>query len=330
MTARDSIDPELLEGLDGFFTASGPRGVAGIPDISERRAVFADMMAAAAPDGPPQDGVETEDRTVPGPPGGPSVRVRIYRPGGAAEVLPGLFYVHGGGLTIGSIETEDPIARALAAQVGCAVVSVEYRLAPETPHPGPVEDCYAALAWLADEAGSLGIDPARLAVYGGSAGGLLAAAVALMARDRRGPALVLQMLIYPMLDDRADTPSCREIHDIGIWDGWMHREGFEALLGDRAGTDVVDAYAAPVRATDLSGLPPTFIDVGQLDALRDEDVAYAVELMRAGVPTELHVYPGAHHGFEIFSPDADVSRRAVDQRLGFLRRHLHPERAAVA
>ena len=231
--------------------------------------------------------------------------MRVYRPAGLPGSLPALLYIHGGGMVIGSVATEDAIARMLVARVGAVAVSVDYRLAPETEHPGPVEDCYAALAWMAGESATLGIDPQRLAVYGGSAGGNLAAAVALLARDRGGPALVFQMLLYPMLDDRCDTPSCREIQDIGIWDGWANREGFEALLGDRAGTDGVDAYAAPARAADLSGLPPTYIDVGELDSLRDEDVDYALRLLRAGVPTELHVYPGAYHGWEVFAPGAD-------------------------
>lgn len=316
---RDRIDPELLDGLDAFIAASSPRGLAGIADVTERRAVFAEMMAAGEDAAAAGDGVDAQDATVPSE---PPVPVRVYRPR-AGGPMPALLYIHGGGMVIGSIETEDAIARTLAAEVGCVVVSVEYRLAPETRHPGPAEDCYAALAWMASEAEELGIDPNRVAVYGGSAGGNLAAAVALMARDRGGPRLALQMLLYPMLDDRADSVSCRQVQDIGIWDGWAHREGFEALLGDAAGTEDVDHYAAPARAVDVAGLPPTFIDVGELDSLRDEDVEYALRLMRADVPTELHVHPGAYHGWEVFAPDAAVSRRAVAERVGFLRRVLH-------
>jgi acetyl esterase/lipase len=175
---------------------------------------------------------------------------------------------------------------------------------------------------MAAHAQELGIDPARIAVYGGSAGGALAAATALLARDRGGPAIAYQMLLYPMVDDRSDTPSCTEIDDLGVWDGWANAEGWQALLGDRSGTDSVDAYAAPARADGLTGLPPAWIDVGELDALRDEDVHYALRLMQAGVATDLHVHPGAFHGWEVFVPDADISRRAVEARIAALQRAL--------
>jgi acetyl esterase/lipase len=328
VSVRDRIDPDLLEGLDAFLAASGPRGLAGIDDVAERRRVFAEMMAQAVTEEPPDDGVETDDRHVPGAAGAPKVLVRVYRPA-SPRPLPAVVYIHGGGMVIGSIETEDLIARMLARELPCVTVSVEYRLAPETRHPGPVEDCYAALKWLEESADGLGVDRDRIAVYGGSAGGNLAAGVALLARDRGGPRLAYQMLLYPMLDDRADTRSCAEINDIGIWDGWAHREGFEALLGEAARTDGVDHYAAPARARDLSGLPSTYIDVGELDALRDESVTYALALMRAGVRTELHVFPGAYHGWEIFAPDAAISARAVTTRLDALRRELKCESAAI-
>jgi len=321
---RDRLDPQLLGGLDAFLAASGPRGLAGIADVAARRAAFAELMAAgAAAAPPPSDDVVAEDMAVPGPPGAPDVRVRVYRPAGPVDALPGLLYIHGGGMVIGSPDTEDPISRRLAAEVPCVVVSVDYRLAPEHRHPAAVEDCFAALEWMAGQSEPLGLDPARLVVYGGSAGGLLAAATALLARDRGGPALAFQMLLYPMLDDRCETPSCREVQDIGIWDGWAHREAYEALL--EPGTEA-DAYAAPVRAGDLAGLPPGYVDVGELDALRDESSDYASRLMCAGVPTELHVYAGAYHGWEIFAPDADVSARVIADRLTVLRRALHPAR----
>ncbi len=318
MATRDRVDPELLPGLDGFLEASGPRGLAGISDVAERRVKFAEMMAAGAPpDGAEDDGVVSEDRLVPGE---PEVPVRVYRPAGASGSLPALLYIHGGGFVIGSIETEDPIARMLASEVGCVVVSVEYRLAPEHPYPAQVDDCYAALRWVADQAGELGIDPSRLGVYGGSCGGGLAAATALMARDRGGPALALQMLLYPMLDDRCETPSCAEIHDLGLWDTWANREGWEAMLGDETGGAGVSQYAAPARAIDLAGLAPAYIDVGELDCLRDEDIDYANRLIEAGVPTELHLYPGAYHAWELFGPDAKVSKQTVPVRIGALRR----------
>ena len=319
MNLRDRMDPQLVAGLDAFIAATGPRGLAGIGDPVQRRTVFDALMAAAAGE-QPDPGIATEDHLVPGPPGAPEVKVRVYTPVGAQGPVPALYYIHGGGMVIGSIETEDAIARKLCAAVGCAAVSVDYRLAPEHPHPAPVEDCYAGLVWTAQNAPDLGIDPARIAVYGGSAGGGLAAAVALLARDRGGPALAYQMLLYPMVDDRSDTPSCQEIDDIGVWDGWANAEGWDALLGDRRASGSVDLYAAAARADDLTGLPPTWIDVGELDALRDESVLYALRLMRAGVPTDLHVYPGAFHAWEVFVPDADVSARVSAERIGALRR----------
>ncbi len=271
------MDPELVEGLDAFLAATGPRGLAGIPNPVERRRTFLELMAAGG--GEPDGRVVHEDFRVPGPDGGPEVRVRHYRPAEAEGPLPALYHIHGGGMVIGAVETEDAIVRSHCLAIGCAAVSVDYRLAPENPHPAPVEDCYAGLAWTAENAARLGIDPDRIAVYGGSAGGGLAAATALLARDRGGPALAYQMLLYPMLDDRCDTASGREIEDIGVFDGWASREGFQALLGERWGTDSVDAYAAPARRADLTGLPPAWIDVGELDALRHESIDYARRLM---------------------------------------------------
>ena len=314
------MDPELVEGLDAFIDATGPRGLAGIPDPVARRRTFFDLMDAAG--GDPDHRVAHEDLQVPGPAGAPEVRVRLYRPAELAGPLPALYYIHGGGMVIGAIETEDAIVRSHCLEIGCAAVSVDYRLAPENPHPAPVEDCYAGLAWTAENAERLDIDPARIALYGGSAGGGLAAATALLARDRGGPALAYQMLLYPMLDDRCHSHSGREIEDIGVFDGWASREGFQALLGERWGTDSIEHHAAPARCPDLTGLPPAWIDVGELDALRDEGVDYAQRLMQAGVATDLHVTPGCFHASEVFVPEAASSRRIVAARIEALRRAL--------
>jgi len=318
MELHDRIDPELRPGLEGFIEATGPRGLAGIADPGERRRVFLELMSGSEAE--PDDGIETEDHEIPGPAGAPMVRVRSFRPAGASAPLPALLYIHGGGMVIGSIDTEDALTRSYCAAVGCAAVSVEYRLAPENPHPAPVEDCYAALTWTAENAERLGVDPDRIAVYGGSAGGGLAAATALLARDRGGPRLAFQMLLYPMLDDRCETPSGREVESIGVFDGWATREGFQALLGERWETGEVDAYAAPARAADLAGLPPAWIDVGELDALRDESIDYAQRLMQAGVPTELHITAGCFHASEVFVPEAASSTRIVAARVEALRR----------
>ncbi|MBT2429659.1 alpha/beta hydrolase [Streptomyces sp. ISL-112] len=283
------------------------------------------MNRAALAAQPPNDRVEYEGLTAPGPADGPDVAVRIYRPVGSkgAGLLPGILYIHGGGMITGSIQTDHRQVLPLVEAVNAVVVSVEYRLAPEHPHPAPVEDCYAALLWMSDEASVLGIDPGRLALYGGSAGGGLAAGVALLARDRGTPRLVFQMLPYPMLDDRNITPSSHEITGIGIWDRAANLQGWQALLGDRAGTDQVSPYAAPARTNDLSGLPPAYLDVGELDLFRDESITYANRLMQAGVPVELHVYPGGIHAGELLAPDAELSTRITDYRMNALDRALN-------
>ena len=315
MSRRDLIDPELRGPLDALV-AMMPGGFNTIGDIVERRAVVARLLGAV--EIPANPNVAAEDRVVPGPEGEPDITVRIYRPAASAGPLPGIYFIHGGGMILGSVQGEDANATSICDQVGAVVVSVEYRLAPEHPHPAPVEDCYAGLAWTARHAEELGIDPARLALYGGSAGGGLAIATALLARDRGFPALCFQMPIYPMIDDRNETGSSHEITDIGLWDRAGNVEAWQWYLGDGK----PDQYAAPARAEDLSGLPPTFIDVGTIDLFRDEDIAFATRLMQAGVPTELHVYPGAYHGAEGFAPDAPLARRIRAARIDALRRAL--------
>jgi acetyl esterase/lipase len=176
--------------------------------------------------------------------------------------------------------------------------------------------------WIASNAEKLGVDAERIAIYGGSAGGGLAAATALLARDQGEPVLAFQMLLYPMLDDRCQTPSSNEITDIGVWDRSANIEAWRHVLGDQQGSKDVSPYAAPARELDLRGLPPTYIDVGALDLFRDEAIEYAARLMQNGVPTELHVYPGAVHSSEVFAPEADVSRRVVSYRSAALRRAL--------
>jgi len=229
--------------------------------------------------------------------------------------------MHGGGMIVGNLDADNVLLSEYVEQIGCVAVSVEYRLAPENPHPAPVEDCYAGLVWTVEHADELGIDATRLAIGGGSAGGGLAAGTALLARDRGGPALCYQMLVYPMLDDRNTTPSSYEITDLGIWDRAANIGGWQALLGGQAGTEGVSPYAAPARATDLSGLPPAFIDVGTADLFRDEDIDYAQRLMRAGVPVELHVYPGAYHAFE-FALTARLTQTAHALRTAALKQAL--------
>ena len=208
----------------------------------------------------------------------------------------------------------DVAVRDYVAASGVPMLVVDYRVAPEHPHPTPVEDCYAALEWLVANASTLGVDPARIAVMGDSAGGGLAAWVCLMARDRGGPAIAQQLLIYPMLDDRTATPD-PQLEPFLTWTYDDNITGWGALLGASAGTEAVSPYAAPARAEDLSGLPDTYLDIGDLDIFRTEDVVYATRLADAGVPTELHVHPGCPHAFEALAADAPVSRRVVADRI---------------
>ncbi len=263
---------------------------------------------------------ELRERLVPGPAGAPEVPLLICRPAGAEAPVACLYFIHGGGMVFGNNRSTLPSMLDHAEQLTMAVVSVDYRLAPETPHPGPVEDCYAGLAWTAAHADELGIDPARVIVGGASAGGGLAAAVALLARDRGGPSLAGQLLLCPMLDDRNETPSSWQMAGLGIWDRAANEVGWTALLGDARGGPDVSPYAAPARATDLSGLPPAFIDVGSAETFRDEDVAYATRIWQAGGVAELHVWPGGCHGFTGIAPQAALSRAAVAAQRNWLRR----------
>ena len=316
---RDRLDPASREPLE-MLLAAIPGGFNAIPDIVERRAVVAGLLAAQMADVPPNDRVVTEDRLIPGPEGAPEVPVRVYTPADATGVLlPGILYIHGGGMILGDIEANELTATMLCEQVNAVIVSTGYRKAPEDPHPAQVNDCYAALNWMASHAGELGYDAQRLAVYGGSAGGNLAIATAMMARDTSGPEIALVVAPYPMLDDRNELPSTHEITEVGIWDRAGNVEAWAWFLGGKP----ADAYAAPARATDLSGLPPMFIDVGEMDLFRDEDIAFVARLLQAGVPTEFHVYPGAYHASEVFAPQAELSQRIWHARIAAFRRALH-------
>lgn len=266
-------------------------------------------------------GIEREDHTIAGYVGD-AIEVTVLRPRGRTGTGPGIYHTHGGGMILGDrlvgIATLIPWMLAHEA----VVVTVEYRLAPEFPDPYPVEDCYAGLVWTGEHAAELGIDPARLIIAGASAGGGLAAGTALLARDRSGPALAGQMLICPMLDDRDVTVSTAQIDGVGVWDRGSNLTGWTALLGDRRGTDDVSIYAAPARATDLSGLPPAYIDCGSAEVFRDEDVAYATALWHAGVQAELHVWAGGFHGFDMMAPHAALAQASVTTRDGWVARIL--------
>jgi acetyl esterase/lipase len=266
---------------------------------------------------------EVEDRQVPGPQGEPDISLLICRP--AAEPAgprPVIYHVHGGGMVIGTNRVGVDVPLAWAQALDAVVVSVEYRLAPEHPHPAPVEDVYAGLLWTADHAAEIGADPERIVIAGASAGGGLCAALALLTRDRKGPQPIGQVLMCPMLDDRNDTPSTYQMAGLGVWDRTANETGWTALLGSRRGGPDVPAYAAPARAEDLTELPPAFLDVGSAETFRDEVVAYASRIWQAGGVAELHVWPGGFHGFDGFAPQAAVSQAARGAQVAWLRRLL--------
>ncbi|WP_330295294.1 alpha/beta hydrolase [Streptomyces sp. NBC_00503] len=266
---------------------------------------------------------EVAELRAPGPPGGPDVTLVHARPAAASGPLPVLYYMHGGGMIMGNAWSVLPrLLRDWALPLGLAVVSVEYRLAPRTQYPGPLEDCYAGLVWTAGHADRLGVDADRILVGGKSAGGGLAAALALLTRDRGGPAPIGQLLLCPMLDDRDHTFSSRQMAGVDTWDRTSNATAWRAALGDRYGAEDLPPYAAPARATDLSGLPPAYIEVGSAETFRDEDVAYANAIWQAGGQAELHVWPGAFHGFDTLAPDAALSRDAREARLRWLGRVL--------
>lgn len=253
---------------------------------------------------------------------GDEIIVSVIEKEGRVGTGPGFFHTHGGGMIIGSRWLGVTLFLDWAERFNGVIVTVEYRLAPEFPDPYPIEDCYAGLRWTAESAEELGIDPTRLLIGGGSAGGGLAAGTALLARDRKGPALVGQLLICPMLDDRDATVSTQQIDGVGVWDRASNLVGWTALLGDRRGTGDVSIYASPARATDLSGLPPTFVDCGSAEVFRDEDVAYATALWAAGVQAELHVWAGGFHAFDSFAPHAAVSQASITARDNWVNRLL--------
>jgi acetyl esterase/lipase len=230
-----------------------------------------------------------------------------------------VLYIHGGGFCVGSIASEHLGAMAAAAAADAVVVSVEYRLAPEHPFPAGLEDCYAALTWLASRADTLGVDPQHIGVMGSSAGGGLAAGLALLARDRGGPGLCFQMLCIPELDDRLDTPSMHAFTDTPMWNRPSAEVSWRYYLGDAA--TEVSPYAAPARAEDLSGLPSAYVSTMEFDPLRDEGILYALRLLEHGVSAELHQFPGTFHGSHAIA-QAEVSQRLVVEMLGSLRRGL--------
>jgi triacylglycerol lipase len=299
MNTKRLVDPELLPLLEM------------LPPLRLSAEGLAEVRASRFPMPPSDTRATTLERlSVPGLGGAPPVELHVYRPRAVVGAIPCIFHIHGGGYVIGAAANQEPMHRALSAALGCAIVSVDYRLAPETVFPGAIEDCYAGLSWTFREAGTLGLDPRRIGVMGESAGGGLAAALALMARDRDEYRLAFQHLIYPMLDDRTCAhPDPHPHAGEFLWTAHNNRCGGASLLGGAPGGEGVSPYAAAARADDLTDLPPTFISTGGLDLFLEEDLEYARRLMRAGVPVELHVYPGAFHAFDL-APGAAVAEQA--------------------
>ncbi|WP_316784248.1 alpha/beta hydrolase [Streptomyces sasae] len=272
--------------------------------------------------------VSVRETRVPGPAGAPDVLVRVYRPAVNDAALPAVLWIHGGGFCLGNVDSVHLGAAQAALVASAVVVAVSYRLAPEHPFPAGLDDCWAALEWVAGHSDELGTDPARLAVAGGSSGGCLAAGLTLLARDRGGPALCFQHLSTPVLDDRLATASMSLFTDTPIWNRPLAEESWRLYLGT-AYSGAVPAYAAPARVTDLAGLPPAYLSTAGLDPLRDEGLEYGLRLARAGVPVELHNFPDAHHAFG--GPAApEEQRRVAAEHLGALRRGLHPEALGAA
>ena len=315
-----NYDPELAPLLEFLPDAS-----LGIEDPEAARAAFLQLISQFNAD-IDLSGIDIDSRAIPGPEGAPEVPVRIYSPEGLSQAVPGILHIHGGGFVIGNLDSELGSCLALCRNLGVVVVSVDYRLAPETPYPGPLEDCYAALTWVSSNSAELQIDPARLAVYGASAGGGLSAATALLARDRNGPSLCFQYLGIPELDDRLQTPSMQRFVDTPMWNRPNAELSWEYYLGPeyQRGANGVPYHAAPARAEDLSNLPPAYISTMEFDPLRDEGVEYALKLMQAGVATELHSFPGTFHGSSMFA-DTQIGKRESTEMFAVLRRALNIE-----
>ena len=268
----------------------------------------------------PPAGVTVTNQVIAGP--GGALRLRLYRPETMQPPAPAVFYMHGGGYVMGTPEQDDEQCAQTALRLGSLVVSVNYRLAPEQPFPAGLEDCYAGLRWLSQQAAALGVDRERIALAGSSAGGGLAAALAQLAVDRGEVRPVFQALIYPMLDDRTVTRPGLDPKGYVVWTPHHNRLGWQAYLGQAPGLVETPAYAVPARRADLHGLPPAWIGIGTLDLFYEEDLTYAQRLRASGVPCELVEAPGAFHGFDVASPRSDVAREFLRSRLAALKEAL--------
>lgn len=312
---KHAYDPELAAAIPFLPTVDATDPIAG-------REVMTTLMSARPQ--PDTTGVQIEDRQIPGGTGDPDLNIRLYVPDKRASNAV-MYSVHGGGFISGDLEVDHPQNVKFARELGVVVVSVDYRLAPETPYPGPLEDVYAGLVWIDANADELGIDRERIVIHGVSAGGGLCAALALLARDRGGPHIAFQFLSVPEIDDRLTTTSMTEFTDTPLWNRPNAEASWRHYLGpELAGSDDVPIYAAPARATDLTNLPPAYISAMAFDPLRDEGIAYAQRLAAAGVGVELHLFPGTFHGSSLVEY-ALISQRELAEALTVLRQVVAPE-----
>ncbi|WP_410872080.1 alpha/beta hydrolase [Nocardia sp. A7] len=312
-----TLDPQVADALAPMATAMADSTPPPVGDVAGRRAILEQVIAHADTAQPAASDVTITDHSMITADGA-TILVRWYeRDDRSTEPGPAAIYLHGGGMILGNVGLFDGSVSRYVSASGTPILSVDYRLAPEHPHPTPVSDAYDALVWLHEHAADLNVDPARIAVFGDSAGGGLAAAVAILARDRGGPGIARQMLLMPMLDDRTRTPD-PHLAPFVLWSWDDNRTGWQALLGDAAGGPDTPAHAAPARVTDPAGLPPAYIEVGQLDIFRDEDLAYALRLSQAGVPVEFHLHTGVPHEFEGIAFTSDVARRVMADRVRIL------------
>ncbi|MEZ5656649.1 MAG: alpha/beta hydrolase [Sphingobium sp.] len=306
-----SFDPEVAAAAASLMAGHEAHAAPPVGDWQSRRAGFEMILAEMGKAMPEYPDVKRQDFHT-STHDGAEILLRWYtktghRPGSA------VLYTHGGGMIMGSVELFDRLIARNVENTGVPFLAVDYRLAPENPHPTPIEDAFSGLEWLKAHASELGVDPARIAVMGDSAGAGIAAGLALLNRDRGCLDLAAQILVQPMLDDRTVEPD-PEIAELALWSHDDNSTGWSALLGDAAGGPDVSPYAAPARATTLDGLPPAYLEIGELDIFRDEVLEYARCLTAAGVSTEMHLHRGAPHGFDVLAPESTVGRRAIADR----------------
>lgn len=315
MATAPEFDPELYAALlatgeTSIATGITPDQIVAQRDLVADGVISLDQLRA-------DHRIEVEEITVPATAATPDVSLLVLRPRGATQPLPIVYHTHGGGLILGNNRYGIDVLLDWVTELDVVLVSVEYRLAPENPYPAGLDDAYAGLVWTVAHADRIGGDAHRVVLAGASAGGNLAAALALLTRDRGGPGILGQLLIYPMLDNHNNSVSGHDMVGLGVWDRVSNQTAWDAYLADLPGE--VPAYASPSRAVDLSGLPPTYLEVGTAETFRDEVTDYARRLWEAGADAEFHVWAGAYHGFELFAPDARLTRRALATRKQWLR-----------